>query len=98
MSNINNNYFPNRTTQIAGDSVRNPTDLQSKALGSMQNFMKYRYSVTTGYTPQKYASGNEITPQTLYISSMNNQVTKLTSQSDSLSNSNIKGLTTSRLK
>lgn len=63
-----NSYIPYRTTITAGDSLRNPNNGVSEALGSMVNFARKFWPKYNGYTFGRYNHGSIVTPIFLALS------------------------------
>lgn len=92
-------YLPNVTTRLAGDTFRNPDKDTSIGLGRMLNASRKLYSRTTGYTMQRYNSSSVVTPQTFALGRIGGgKVNVLTTPNESLSNNNVKGLLSSKVK
>ncbi len=82
-------WLPNLTTILAGNQFRDNAKDSSVQLGKMLNYMKDTYSKTTGYTMQRYKNNNTVTKQTFALSYLGG-INKLTPQSASLANNNVK--------
>lgn len=56
-------YIPYVTAVPVGAITRNPTQLDSLALGKLVNYMQSTYASHTGYTQQHYNNASIYTPQ-----------------------------------